>query len=342
MINHELMLFTGNANPELAAKIALYLKLKISGSRVARYPEGEVAVEIKEHVRGADVFLIQGTSPPSNENMMELLIMIDALKRASASRICAVIPYYGYGRQDRKNRPGVPITAKLIANLITAAGADRVLTIDLHAAQIQGFFDIPVDHLYAAPVLIKALKRIFPVAKRKQMTIVSPDVGGIKIADHFARDFRCPLAIVDKRRMGDSKTVARNVIGDVKDRNILIVDDLISTGTSLANAARILQKKGAKDVHAVVTHPVLPGKAVENINQSPIKTLWVSDTIPLREDARRSPKIKTISIAPLLGEAINRIHADTPVSILFEYSEDPDKTQKLAKFPKRTRSKITK
>jgi len=341
MFKKKLMLFTGNANPELAKKIARYLELRIRESKVARYPEGEVAVEIQEHVRGADVFLIQGTSPPTNDNLMELLIMIDALKRASAARITAVLPYYGYGRQDRKNRPGVPITAKLVANLITAAGADRLLTLDLHAAQIQGFFDIPVDHLYAAPVLIKALKRIFPLSERKRMTIVSPDVGGIKIADHFARDFRCPLAIVDKRRMGDSKTVVRNVIGDVTDRNILIVDDLISTGTSLANAARILQKKGAKDVYAVVTHPVLPGNAVNNINQSPIKTLWVSDTIPLRDDARRSPKIKTISIAKLLGEAINRIHADTPVSILFEYSEDPENSGKQEKFPDRTKFNLS-
>ena len=341
MFKKKLMLFTGNANPELAKKIARYLELRISESKVARYPEGEISVEIQEHVRGADVFLIQGTSPPTNENLMELLIMIDALKRASAARISAVLPYYGYGRQDRKNRPGVPITAKLVANLITAAGADRLLTLDLHAAQIQGFFDIPVDHLYAAPVLIKALKRIFPLAERKRMTIVSPDVGGINIADHFARAFRCPLAIVDKRRMGDTKTVVRNVIGDVAGRNILIVDDLISTGTSLANAARILQKRGAQDVYAVVTHPVLPGNAVNNINQSPINTLWVSDTIPLGEDARKSKKIKTISVASLLGEAINRIHADTPVNILFEYSENTEKNLNLKKFPHRTKTNLT-
>ena len=328
MINHKLMLFSGNANRPLAGKIARYLKMELSESKVARYPEGEVAVEIQEHVRGADVFLIQGTSPPTNENMMELLIMIEALKRASAARIIAVLPYYGYGRQDRKNRPGVPITAKLVANLITAAGADRVLTIDLHAAQIQGFFDIPVDHLYAAPVLIKFLKRIFTLPQRRQMTIVSPDVGGIKIADHFARDFRCPLAIVDKRRMGDAQTEVRNVIGDVAGRNILIVDDLISTGTSLATAARVLQEKGARDVYAVVTHPVLPGKAVENIDRSPLKMLWVSDTIPLNKAAHRSEKIKVISVANLLGEAIKRIHADTPVSILFEYSEDPQNPRK--------------
>lgn len=321
MINNTLMLFSGNANQVLAKEIARYLKMKLSKARIARFPEGEISVEIQEHVRGADVFLIQSTSPPPNENMMELLVMIDALKRASAARITAVIPYYGYGRQDRKNRPGVPITAKLVANLITAAGADRVLTIDLHAAQIQGFFDIPVDHLYAAPVLIKALKHIFPLAKRKNMTIVSPDVGGLTIADHFAGDFRCPLAIVDKRRMSDTKTEVRNVIGDVAGRDILIVDDLISTGTSLATAARVLREKGAKDIFAVVTHPVLPGEAVTNINKSLLKTLWVGDTIPLKEEARLSPKIKVISVGDLLGEAIKRIHADTPVSILFEYSE---------------------
>lgn len=325
MRTHKVMLFSGNANPELSKKIARYLKMKLSKAKVARFPEGEISVEIQEHVRGADVFLIQGTSPPPNENMMELLVMIDALKRASAARITAVIPYYGYGRQDRKNRPGVPITAKLVANLITAAGADRVLTIDLHAAQIQGFFDIPVDHLYAAPVLIKALKKIFPAGKRKNMTIVSPDVGGLKIADYFAGDFRCPLAIVDKRRMSDTKTEVRNVIGDVDGRDILIVDDLISTGTSLATAALALRDKGAKDISAVVTHPLLPGKAVDNINNSLLKSLWVSDTIPLKEEARRSSKIKIISIADLLGEAINRIHADTPVSILFEYSENTKK-----------------
>ena len=328
MINHKLMLFAGNSNPELAKKIARYLKMKLSEAKVARFPDGEVAVEIQEHVRGADVFLVQGTSPPPNENLAELLIMIDALSRASASRIIAVLPFYGYGRQDRKNRPGVPITAKLVANLITAAGADRVLTLDLHAAQIQGFFDIPVDHLYAAPVMIKHLKRIFTASQRQKMTVVSPDVGGIKIADLFARDFRCPLAIVDKRRMGDNRTEIQNVIGDVKGRDILIVDDLISTGTSLVGATKVLRGKGAREVYAVITHPVLPGKAVENINNSPLKTLWVSDSIPLREEAKASPKIKVISIANLLGEAIKRIHLDTPVSILFEYQETHHKPRK--------------
>lgn len=322
MINHKMMLFAGNANPELAGAIARYLKMKLSRAQVGRFPEGEVEVRISEHVRGADVFLIQGTSPPPNDNLMELLIMTDALSRASAARITAVVPFFGYGRQDRKNQPGVPISAKLVANLITAAGADRLLTIDLHAAQIQGFFDIPVDHLYAAPVLVKHLKRVFSASRRKRLTVVSPDVGGIKVADHFARDFGCPLAIVDKRRTGKTRTEVQNVIGEVKDRDVLIVDDMISTGGSLAGAARALKSKGAGDIYAVVTHPVLPGRAVETVNESPLKTLWVSDTIPLSEGARRSAKIKVISMSELLGEAINRIHADTPVSILFEYSEE--------------------
>lgn len=322
MINHKLMLFAGNSNPGLAGSIARYLKTDLSDALVGRFPEGEVSVEIHEHVRGADVFLIQGTSPPPNENLMELLIMTDALSRASAARITAVVPFFGYGRQDRKNRPGVPISAKLVANLITAAGADRLLTIDLHAAQIQGFFDIPVDHLYAAPVLVKHLKTVFTPARRKRLTIVSPDVGGIKVADHFAQDFGCPLAIVDKRRMGSERTEVQNIIGEVEGRDILIVDDMISTGGSLAGAARILQTRGARDIFAVITHPVLPGRAVETVENSPLKTLWVSDTIPLGENARRCAKIKVISIADLLGEAIKRIHSDTPVSILFEYSEE--------------------
>ncbi|MDP8235677.1 MAG: ribose-phosphate pyrophosphokinase [Candidatus Erginobacter occultus] len=339
MINHKLMLFAGNSNPSLAAAIARYLKTDLSDALVGRFPEGEVTVEIHEHVRGADVFLLQGTSPPPNENLMELLIMTDALRRASAARITAVVPFFGYGRQDRKNRPGVPITAKLVANLITAAGADRLLTIDLHAAQIQGFFDIPVDHLYAAPVLVKHLKRVFSPARRKSLTIVSPDVGGIKVADHFAQDFQCPLAIVDKRRMGSERTEIQNVIGEVRGRDILIVDDMISTGGSLAGAARILKSRGAGDIYAVITHPVLPGRAVENVDKSPLKTLWVSDTIPLGEKARACAKIKVISVADLLGEAIKRIHSDTPVSILFEYSEDrpPAQSRRRAAAGKKNR-----
>lgn len=321
MIDHTLMLFTGNANPELAKKIAAYLGLELSGAKVGRFPEGEVAIRIEEPVRGADVFLIQGTSPPPNENMMELLAMIDALRRASAARITAVLPYYGYGRQDRKDRPRVPITARLVADLITVAGADRVLTVDLHAAQIQGFFGIPVDHLYAAPLLIGYLLKALPAGFLKNMTVVSPDVGGIKIANHFAKHMNVPLAIVDKRRIHDTKTEVRNVIGDVAGRSVLIVDDLVSTGTSLVSAINLLREKGAREIQAAITHPILCGEAVPLIEACPLTTLWVTDTVPLSAAAARSKKIKVISVAEFLGEAIRRIHKNTPVSILFDHHE---------------------
>ncbi|MCX6349961.1 MAG: ribose-phosphate pyrophosphokinase [Candidatus Aureabacteria bacterium] len=321
MIDHTLMLFTGNANPELARKIAACIGLELSGAKVGRFPEGEVAIRIDKPVRGSDVFLIQGTSPPPNENMMELLAMIDALHRASAARITAVLPYYGYGRQDRKDRPRVPITARLVADLITAAGADRVLTVDLHAAQIQGFFDIPVDHLYAAPVLISYLLKKLPRRFLKNLVVVSPDVGGIKIADHFAKHMNVPLAIVDKRRIHDTKTEVHNLIGEVKGREVLIVDDLVSTGTSLVSAIAILKDKGAGEIQAAITHPILCGEAVSLVEACPLTTLWVTDTVPLSAAAARSPKIKVISVAGLLGEAIKRIHDNTPVSILFGHQE---------------------
>jgi len=321
MKDHKLMLFAGNANPELARKIGRYLGTAISKSDVSRFPEGEVSVKIEKPVRGGDVFLIQGTSPPPNENLMELLVMIDALKRASAVRITAVLPFYGYGRQDRKDRPRVPITAKLVANLITAAGADRLVTIDLHAPQIQGFFDIPVDHLYAAPVFIKHISRIFPARKRTGLVVVSPDVGGIKIANHFAKHLDCPLAVVDKRRLGDRKTEVRNVIGNVKGKPILIIDDLISTGTSLVAAINTLKKMGAGEIQAAVTHAILADDAVEKIGKAPLKNLWVTDTVPLRDKARGVPWIKVLSVSELLGEAIKRIHENTPISILFDHQE---------------------
>ncbi len=321
MKDHELMLFSGNANPALSDQIAGYLGMKVSASEVERFPEGEISVQIGEHVRGADVFLIQGTSPPPNENMMELLIMIDALKRASAARITAVLPFYGYARQDRKDRPRVPITAKLVANLIVAAGADRVLTIDLHTAQIQGFFDIPVDHLYGAVVFLRELEKVFPPPVRSDLVALSPDVGGIKLANHFARHLNLPLAIVDKRRKGGAVTEAFNLIGQVEDKNILIIDDLVSTATSLVKAAAILKENGAREIHAAVTHPVLAADSVAAIENSHLKTLWVTDTIPLGDKAASSSKIKVVSVAPLLGEAIRKIHEDTPISILFEHSE---------------------
>jgi ribose-phosphate pyrophosphokinase len=321
MINHELMLFAGNANPDLAPRIAKYLKKQLSPARVGKFPEGEISVQLEEPVRGADVFLIQGTSAPPNQNMMELLVLIDALRRASAGRITAVLPFYGYGRQDRKDKPRVPISAKLVANLITAAGADRLLTVDLHAAQIQGFFDIPVDHLYSAPVFIKYLKNHLTRAQRKNMVVVSPDVGGIKIADRFAQYLNLPLAIVDKRRWGDSNIEVRNVIGEVKGKDVLLIDDLVSTGNSLVSAVERLKEMGASRILAAVTHAVFCAGAVEKINDCSLEKCWVTDTIPLSEAARHSPKIEVLSVAELLGEAIKRIHLNTPVSILFELHE---------------------
>ena len=321
MIDHELMLFAGNANPDLAPRIGKYLKKELSPARVAKFPEGEISVQLGKPVRGADVFLIQGTSAPPNQNMMELLVLIDALKRASAGRITAVLPFYGYGRQDRKDKPRVPITAKLVANLITAAGADRLLTIDLHAAQIQGFFDIPVDHLYSAPVFIKYLKAQLTRADRKNMVAVSPDVGGIKIADRFAQYLELPLAIVDKRRRGDAEIEVRNVIGEVRGKDVLLIDDLVSTGNSLVSAIERLKEMGAGRIMAAVTHAVFCEGAVEKINNSALEKCWVTDTIPLDESGRRSPKIEVLSVAGLLGEAIKRIHYNTPVSLLFELHE---------------------
>lgn len=321
MKNHRLMLFSGNANPDLSRRIAREVGIELSPAKVGRFPEGEIAVRIEEPVRGADVFVLQGTCPPANDNLMELLVMIDALKRASAARITAVLPFYGYGRQDRKDRPRVPITAKLVANLIVAAGADRILTVDLHAPQIQGFFDIPVDHLYAAPVFIRHFRENFSPENLSNLVVVSPDVGGIKIAKHFAKHLDRPLAVVDKRRLGDRATEVRNVIGEVSGRDIMIVDDLVSTGTSLASAIGLLKEKGARKVYVTVTHPVLAASAVATLLATPLERIWVTDTIPLQEEAVRSGRFEVVSLAEMLGGAISRIHDDTPISILFDSHE---------------------
>ncbi len=321
MKNHRLMLFSGNANPDLSRRIAREVGIELSPAKVGRFPEGEIAVRIEEPVRGADVFVLQGTSPPANDNLMELLVMIDALKRASAARITAVLPFYGYGRQDRKDRPRVPITAKLVANLIVAAGADRILTVDLHAPPIQGFFDIPVDHLYAAPVFIRYFRENFSPENLSNLVVVSPDVGGIKIAKHFAKHLDRPLAVVDKRRLGDRATEVRNVIGEVAGRDIMIVDDLVSTGTSLASAIGLLKEKGAQKVYVTVTHPVLASSAVATLLATPLERIWVTDTIPIKEQAVRSGRFEVVSLAEMLGGAISRIHNDTPISILFDHNE---------------------
>ena len=281
---------------------------------VSRFSDGEVRVKIEENVRGKDVFVVQPTSPPVNENLMELLIMIDALKRASARRITAVIPYFGYARQDRKDQPRVPITAKLVANLLTVAGADRVLTLDLHAGQIQGFFDIPLDHLYAINVFVE----YFSKKLKNNLVVVSPDVGGIKMARAYAKRLSAGLAIVDKRRNSPDSTSAIHILGEVEGKNCVLVDDIIATGSSLIEAAKALKRAKSKDIYAAVTHGVLSKDAVKKIENSDIKQLVITDSIPLPPE-KRSLKIKVVSVASLLGEAIKRIHEEKSISILFEF-----------------------
>jgi ribose-phosphate pyrophosphokinase len=312
-LNH-MKLISGTANPELAQKISEYLATPLVQTKITRFSDGEVFVEIKENVRGADVFIIQPTCPPVNENLVELLIMIDAARRASARRITAVIPYYGYARQDRKTAPRTPITAKLVANVIVVAGARRVLTMDLHAGQIQGFFDIPVDHLYAMPVFLEYLKDKF---RGEEIVIVSPDAGGVERAREYAKRLNATMAIVDKRRPRPNESEVMNIIGDVKDKIAVIIDDMIDTAGTICKAASAIMDRGAKEVYAVATHPVLSGPAVERLAQSPIKEVVVSDTIPLREEAQRLDKIKVLSVSKLLGEAIRRIHTDDSICSLF-------------------------
>jgi len=312
-LNH-MKLISGTANPELAQKISEYLATPLVQTKITRFSDGEIFVEIKENVRGADVFIVQPTCPPVNENLVELLIMIDAARRASARRITAVIPYYGYARQDRKTAPRTPITAKLVANVIVVAGARRVLTMDLHAGQIQGFFDIPVDHLYAMPVFLEYLKDKF---RGEEIVIVSPDAGGVERAREYAKRLNATMAIVDKRRPRPNESEVMNIIGDVKDKIAVIIDDMIDTAGTICKAASAIMDRGAKEVYAVATHPVLSGPAVERLAQSPIKEVVVSDTIPLREEAQRLDKIKVLSVSKLLGEAIRRIHTDDSISSLF-------------------------
>ncbi len=310
----KLAVVTGNAHLELAKEICRNLKIKLSDCLVGRFSEGEVRVKIEENIRGKDVFVIQPTCPPVNDNLMELLIVIDALKRASAQRITAVVPYYGYARQDRKDQPRVPITAKLVANLITVAGADRVLTMDLHAGQIQGFFDIPLDHLFAVGVFVDYFEKL----KLKDLVIVSPDVGGIKMARAYAKRLSAGLAIVDKRRISPEATEAVHILGDIEDKNVILVDDLVSTGSSLIEAVEILAKRGAKEIRAAITHGVLCGSAIERIDKCRnLKELLISDSIPL-DDKKKHPKIRVLSIAGLMAEAIKRIHNEESVSSLFD------------------------
>lgn len=312
-LNH-LKIFSGNANPGLAKKICEHLSIRLGDAYVGRFPDGEIDLKVNEDVRGADVFLVQPTCPPVNENLVELLVFIDCLRRASAARITAVLPYYGYARKDRKDEGRVPITAKLAANIITEAGADRVLTVDLHAAQIQGFFDIPVDHLLAFPVISK----YFAELKTEDLVVVTPDVGGIKLARNYSKKLGIKMAIVDKRRIGPEETEVGFVIGDVSGKNVMMIDDLIATGGSIAQAANVLKDRGAKDIYVGTTHPVFCGSAIEKLAAAPIKEIVVTDTIPLGEKVKGlGNKIKVLTISGLLGDAIMRIHRHESVSSLF-------------------------
>lgn len=307
-----LKVFTGNANSALAEEVCNYLQIPLGKSHLNRFSDGESYFQVLENVRGIDIFVIQPTCTPVNTNLMELLIMIDAFKRASAGRITAVIPYYGYARQDRKDKPRVPITSKLAADLLTSAGTDRILTMDLHANQIVGFFDIPVDHLYAAPVILKYISE----QKYQNLTIVSPDAGGVERARAFAVRLNAQLAIVDKRRVGPNIAEVMHVIGDVKGRTCVIVDDIIDTAGTLANTAKSLQDKRAERIVATCSHPVFSGPAVERIHDSPLERVVVTNTIPLPTE-KQSDKIVQLSVAELLARAIMNIHTESSLSELF-------------------------
>jgi ribose-phosphate pyrophosphokinase len=312
----DLVLTAGRANLALAQEIAASLAMRLAETELSTFSDGEVFVQVNENVRGADVFVIQPTCHPVNQNLMELLIIIDALKRASACRITAVIPYYGYGRQDRKVQPRVPITAKLVADLITAAGAHRVLTMDLHAGQIQGFFNIPVDHLFAAPVLLQYFQRRLEQGDWRDLVVVAPDAGGVERARAFAKRLGTSLAIMDKRRTGPDEAKIMHVIGEVRGRDVILLDDIIDTAGTITQAVSALRQEGARRVLASCTHAVLSGPAVDRLEHSAIEEVVVTNTIPLRAEPQ-SKKITVLSVASLLGEAIRRIHTESSVSSLF-------------------------
>ena len=312
-MNSELKVFSGNANPQLAEAICHYLRIKIGNWDLTRFSDGEIYCQILDNVRGTDVFLIQPTSPPVNEHLMELLIAVDALKRSSAARITAVVPYYGYARQDRKDKPRVPISSKLVADLLQAAGVNRMLTLDLHAPAIQGFFDVPVDHLMAAPVLLAWIEQ----QRFSNLTIVSPDAGGVERARFFAKRLGAGLVIIDKRRVEANVAKTMNVIGEVDGHTCVIVDDLVDTAGTLTGSVSALIDKGASSVVGCFSHAVLSGPALERIQESEIERIVVTDTISLPEEKTRLPKVNVLTVADLLGEAIARIHSNSSVSSLF-------------------------
>ncbi len=321
----EIKIFAGNSNLRMAESVARFLQTPLGKCRVNRFSDGEVWVEIDESVRGLHTFVLQSTSPPTNENLMELLVVIDALKRASADEITAVIPYYGYARQDRKAAPRAPITAKLVADLLSAAGATRVISMDLHAGQIQGFFDVPFDHLYATPVMLADIRERFGLGNlskdvESDVVIVAPDAGGVERARSYAKRLQASLAIIDKRRTGPNVAEVMNIIGDVDKKRAIIIDDMVDTAGTLAQAARALVASGAKDVWGYATHAVLSGPAIERIEGSPLKELIVTDTIALRDNAAgaaASGRIRVLSVAPLVAEAIKRVHTGESISTLF-------------------------
>lgn len=310
---NDFTVFTGNSNPVLAKKICKYLGVQLGGAKVKTFSDGEIQIEIEETVRGKDIFIVQSTCPPVNDNLVELLLMIDAFKRSAASRITAVMPYYGYSRQDKKVVPRVPISARLIADLLTIAGTNRLITMDLHAGQIQGFFDIPVDNLFAAPVIIEYIKSNFS----NNLVIVSPDAGGVERARAYAKRLNTDLAIIDKRRDAPNKAIAMSVIGDVTDKVAVIIDDMIDTAGTLIEAAYAIIEHGAKEVHACCAHPIFSGPAIDRIKNSVLKSIVVSDTIPLNSKAETCDKISTLSISELVGESIIRCHKGDSVSNLF-------------------------
>lgn len=310
----QLMLFSGNATPDLSKKVSDYLAVPLGNASVGRFSDGEIAIEIAENVRGQDVFVLQSTCAPTNDNLMELIVMCDALRRASASRITAVVPYFGYARQDRRPRSArVPITAKVVADIMVGVGIDRVLTVDLHADQIQGFFDVAVDNIYATPVMLEDIQRHQP----KDVTVVSPDVGGVLRARAMAKLIDTDLAIIDKRRPRANQTEVMNIIGDVDGRTCLIVDDIVDTAGTLCNAAKALKEAGAKRVVAYCTHPVLSGRALENLTGSALDELVVTDSIPLRLELVDSGRVRVMTIAELLGEAVRRVSNEESISAMF-------------------------
>jgi len=313
MCDNKALIFSGRGNPQLAKLIARHLENELGEIKITNFADGELYCQINDNVRGRDVFIVQPTSTPVNENLMELLILIDAFKRASARRITAVMPYYGYARQDRKDKPRVPITSRLVADLIEAAGADRILCVDVHAAQIQGFFKIPVDHLFAAPVLIKHVASL----NLENLTIISPDAGGVERARAYAKRLSADLAIIDKRREKANVAEVMNIIGQVDGRNCVIVDDMVDTAGTLCETVKAVKSKGARTVFCAATHPVLSGKALENLEKAPLEKLFVTDTIAARDKAEKCSKIEVLTIAPLLADAIKRIHEESSVSSLF-------------------------